>query len=83
MTAPALAPVLVLQATWTDCPADVKDEVRKLWHEEHLGNDVYIYKWSDGDPDCRDDSKDYPVIAKYLHDHNVAPGTEVWIHFWW
>ena len=78
-TTPALQQVTVLEATWTDCPDDVIDEIKKIWIDNNFGNDHFYYKWYE-DSDGAEDSA-YPVIAAYLKEHNVTG--PVLIHWWW
>ena len=78
---PALKPTTILEATWTNCPTDVKKEIRALWINQEFGNDNYYYKWEidiinqDGK-----ENNPYPAITKYLADNNI---TECLIHYWW
>lgn len=73
---PALKQVTVLEATLTDLPKPVKDEIRNLWADMEFGNDNYYYSWF---PD--DDPQIYPIIGAYLKEHKVEG--PVLIHWWW
>lgn len=93
---PALRQVFVLEATWTDCPQPVVDEIREIWSHMEFGNDNYYYHfqisdeplpekpegWTDEDWNdlYEDDSTRYPVVAAYLREHNIS---SCLIHFWW
>lgn len=85
----------VLDVQWSDAPAEVIEEVRKLWRERELGNDSYIYKfgeeawswdsrWSDFQEGTDNEVPTrYPAIQQWLLDNNVPFGEDVWIHWWW
>lgn len=71
----AISKVTILEATWTNCPEDVKKDIRTLWQDNEYGNDLYYHSW-----DSTDDEGEYPAIRKYLDDHNIE---KCLIHFWW
>lgn len=64
----------VLCVTWTDCPEDVKAEVKRLWKDREAGNGCYYIQW-----DSEEDCENYPIIAKYLESRNIK---ECLIHYW-
>ena len=74
----AITQQTVFHAQWTDCPVEVEDEVKKLWHDKELRNDDCFYHW-DGSED-ESDRTDYPIIHEYLQSKGV---TNCWIHWWW
>lgn len=74
---PALKKVTLLECIWTDCPVDVQDEAREIWHNMGFGNDYYYYVWD------KDSIKSYPIIAQYLKEKGIPEDEEVLIHFWW
>lgn len=71
----AISQVVVFEAQWSTCPAEVETEVRRLWQDQEYGNDHYYFRWND-----EDNAEDYPVIAEYLRSRNV---TDCLIHWWW
>lgn len=73
---PALRQETVFHITWSNCPLDLKDEVRDLWAHNELSNGSF-YMW-DSDDDY--DGRDYPLIDKYLRSQNI---TKCWIYYWW
>lgn len=73
---PAISLVTVLEATWTDCPLEVQNEIRVLWRDNEFGNDNNYYSWF-GD---EDEARQYPEIDRYLTAHGV---TKCLIHYWW
>jgi hypothetical protein len=75
MDTPALHTATVLEAQWSDCPEDVYEEVVQMWQNFELGNDFSYVTWD------AEFEEDYPIIAKYIADHNVTG--ECLIHFWW
>lgn len=75
-TKPAIRKTVVLEATLTDCPEEVREEIFKLWQEMDFGNDYYYYPWR---VDFEDDFT-YPAIHSYLQAQGI---TECLIHFWW
>lgn len=85
MTRKAVRKEYVLDVTWTDCPDDVKDQVRKLWITNDLGNDNYILIRTINDliEESEDDGDETDVIVKYLREQGVGDDEQVWIHWWW
>lgn len=73
---PALSQVTVLEATWSDIPEDIVDEIRDLWTDAEFGNDNHYYSWTGNSYDV----ERYPLTTKYLEDHGVK---ECLIHYWW
>ena len=65
----------VFEVQWSNCPAEVETEVRKLWSNMSFGNDNYYYAW-----DPADDDDTYPVIAAYLKSRSIG---KCLIHWWW
>ena len=81
----AITNKVVVTAQWSDMPEEVVEEVKDLWRNMEFGNDYYYYPW--GEQDFYDAENEdigeefgYPVIAKYLREHNI---TECLILFWW
>lgn len=74
-TEEAIQQKTVLEVTWTNCPEDVKTQVRDLWAIAELGNDNYYYQWNSDS-----DGEDYPVIDAYLKSKGVLTCL---IHWWW
>jgi hypothetical protein len=68
--------VNLFDVQWSNCPVEVEEEVKKLWRDNELGNDQYIYKWDGGDSD----PETYPIIGDYLKSRGI---TECLIHWWW
>ena len=66
----------MLETTWTDCPNEVKDEVRRLWQDFEYGNDTYYFAWESDEELV----KKYPHVAAYLKEREV---TDCLIHYWW
>lgn len=86
---PAIQQITLLDAQWSDCPDEVKEEVAKIWQWRELPNDSSIYKWKRDEeywgPEDEDEStrsvKDvFPTLDKYLMDQGIS---ECWIHWWW
>lgn len=83
---PALSQETVLEATWTDIPDEVRDEVQKLWAILEYGNDHYYANWPGGEEEWWYDGKAttwgerWPKIDNYLLHNNVK---ECLIHYWW
>ena len=46
---PALKQQWVLDATWTNCPLEVKQDIQALWRFHELGNDNYMLRRSISD----------------------------------
>lgn len=70
----AIQKVTVFEVQWSNCPVEVEREVKDLWSNNDLGNDVFYYHW------VGDRAETYPLIAEYLQSKNV---TECLIHWWW
>ncbi len=68
--------VNLFDVQWSNCPVEVEAEVKQIWRDAELGNDVYIYKW-DGDDI---DPESYPIVAAYLKSRGI---TKCLIHWWW
>ena len=91
--APALGKTWVLNAQWTDCPKEVKDEIREIWSHYELGNDNYIWKTSIADllenqkeqaeEECGWMCPPSPNLITYLRAHSLSEDEEVWLHYWW
>ena len=64
---------------WSDCPQEVAEEVRHVWHNMELGNDYYIYK-TEVDLEL---FEEYPRIYYWLKYKGVNEGEPVIIHWWW
>lgn len=86
---PAISQVTVFNAQWTDCPVEVEDEVKKLWHWQEFGNDNYYYSWDTnseywGEEDIDGSSQTvgeaFPLIDEYLKSKGI---TKCLIHWWW
>mgnify|MGYP003681990657 FL=1 len=69
----------VFDVQWSDCPLDVEENVKELWHERELYNDKYIAKFSHDD---WDDPR-WELIVGWLLLNDVERGETVWIHWWW
>ncbi len=67
--------VTVFEVQWTNCPVEVKEEVKRLWKNCEFGNDYFYYNW-----EAIEDSDSYPLIHEYLSSRGV---TECLIHWWW
>ena len=65
----------VLYVQWTNCPTEVREEVKRLWVHMEYGNDDYYYSWV-----SKEDGKRYPIIDAYLKSRDV---TECLINWWW
>lgn len=88
----AIKTIAVLECTWTNCPKEVKDEVRKLWLDNEYGNDYYYHTWSwEGIEECLNgdfSDNDYEDVFRYpvIRDYLISKGLkdkEILIHFWW
>lgn len=80
---PAISQVTVFNAQWTDCPVEVENEVKRLWRDNELRNDVCYYHWTAEDQvdgGRSHDAETYPLIAEYLASKGV---TDCLIHWWW
>lgn len=64
----------IFDAQTKDCPKDVEEDVRKLWADYGLGNDVYYQPWDEFM------EEDYPNLAKFLKENNKE---DCLIHWWW
>lgn len=66
-------------AQWSNCPVEVEDEVKKMWHDWELGNDYYFIKW---DWELKED---YPIVAEFLESKGFKEGDNerIIIHWWW
>lgn len=73
--APCLSQVYVLGTTWTDCPVEVIEEVKRLWKNQEYGNDNCYHSWDPGY-----DAEEYPIIAEFLKSKDI---TNCLIHYWW
>lgn len=89
---PALEKVWMLEAQWTNCPKEVKDEIRELWHHYELGNDHYTWQTSileltealeDREEDCCCSVPGCPLLIAYLKAHNIPEDDYVYLHYWW
>ena len=65
----------VLEVTWTNCPEDVREEVRKFWRNYEAGNDYYYIPF-----EVEEREEDYPIIAAFLKSKDIE---ECLIHYWW
>jgi len=79
VTPDCLRPVQFMDVQWSNCPQEVEGDVRELWKDQGLGNDVYIWKY-DVD-DLSDSDTSYPILQKYLKERGCK-GTVI-IHWWW
>jgi hypothetical protein len=68
--------VTLFDVQWSNCPVEVEEEVKKLWADNELGNDRYIFQWVGEDHI----EENYPIIAEYLKNRGI---TECIIHWWW
>ena len=85
----AISQMTVFNAQWTDCPVEVEDEVKKLWQDMELDNNVCYYAW-DRDSEYYVEESDageepkfadvYPLIDEYLMSKGI---TQCLIHWWW
>ena len=71
---------VMFDVQWSDCPDFVEDEITKLWRDNQLGNDVFMYHYKS--PDSGEFSESYPYIYGWLK-HNNVEDKEVIIHWWW
>jgi hypothetical protein len=85
---PAIKDVKVVEATWTDLPQEVRDDIRQLWQDYEYGNDHFYHSWSIEHHDAWDtewnlipDEFLYPELRAYMVDNDLPEGTL--IHFWW
>lgn len=63
---------------------DVYDEIRKIWADKELGNDVfYSYVDAVDTEDFLEFEEQYPATAKYIREHCPEPEIGVYLHFWW
>lgn len=76
---PALKQVTILDVQWSDCPEEVRDDVRELWIDRELNNDNCIVKYA-RNFDVEEYSEAYPTLYRYLEENNIK---ECWIHWWW
>jgi hypothetical protein len=67
---------IVFEVQWSKCPIEVKEEVKRLWSDNYLGNDYYYYNWNGG----KEEANEYPIIAKYLEENNIQ---KCLIRWWW
>lgn len=67
--------VTIFDVQWSNCPVEVEEEVRKLWKDNHLGNDNSYYPW-----DSEEMKEDYPQIAWYLTSRGIS---KCLINWWW
>lgn len=96
MTHPCLNQVYLLEVQWTDCPEDVKQDVRDLWNYREFGNDHYYYRWDIDDEEkalaeneeyvleyAKSEDYKYPeckALKAFLASKNIR---ECLIHYWW
>lgn len=65
----------VLVCTWTNLPIELMEDVRRLWTDRELGNDVYYTPFH-----VLENEEEYPLIAEYLKSRNIE---ECLVHYWW
>lgn len=96
MTHPCLKQVYVLETQWTDCPDDVKQDVRKLWQYKEFGNDHYYYRWDiNSEEEMLAEDEEY-ILEYDKSDDSAYPKCEALkaflaskgirkclIHYWW
>lgn len=75
----------IFDVQWSNCPVEVEEEVKRLWLDMELHNNVCYYSWSgwiknDEYDGPSEDAEAYPIIAEYLKTRGV---TECLIHWWW
>lgn len=73
---PGHKPVTVIEATWTDIPHEVYDEIQKMWEDRNYGNDHYYHKWYK-----HSDEENYPAVANFIKSENLEG--DILIHYWW
>jgi hypothetical protein len=78
---PAIREVTVVEATLTDMPENIVDEVRQLWINCEFGNDHYYFRWETiaeiGEYGAE---TNYPNLYKYMVDNKIE---KCLIHYWW
>lgn len=76
--------VTVLDVQWSNLSEEVVDDVRKLWENMELGNDVCYVRWDEQDFHDTDTEEDeqyrYPALAEYLRSRGIE---KCLIHYWW
>lgn len=82
-TLPAFRSVWILDAQWTRCPVEVEAQVKALWREQELGNDVYIIKTSMRE--LRAMKAKANLIVRYIREVNpmIDQDALIIIHWWW
>lgn len=68
----------ILEATWTDIPDDVRNEIGQIWDDYELGNDHYY--WQFDVAECDEEWNEYPALNNYLTSRGI---TECLLHYWW
>lgn len=69
---------VIIDANDKDLPPAVLEEMRLLWREQELGNDVYYFSWyADKELETK-----WPALSEYVK-NTITPGYQVLIHYWW
>ena len=75
----SLRQIYFFDVQWSDCPKSVENEVRELWSNQELYNDVCIYK-----AELNEELfEQYPMIYFWIKSKGLENGTDFLIHWWW
>lgn len=77
----AFRKVWFFDVQWSDCPVEVKEQVKERWRELELGNDCYIFKTTRADLYY---DKHYLILQFLLEkEPNLGNDEQIIVHYWW